>query len=220
MRTLVILFTMLDFSRQPHRRFNVLNGTWVLVSPHRTQRPWQGQMEKTAPDERPQYDPGCYLCPGNARAGGHRNPPYTSTFVFDNDFAALLPDTPGGTFDRDGLLVAAGERGICRVGCFSPRHDLTVARMSVPDLTLVVDVWAAQYQELGARPEINHVQIFENRGEMMGASNPHPHCQIWASSSIPTEVAAEQRQQAQWRQAMDRACYATIWLSNASRANG
>ena len=156
-------------------------------------------MEKTAPAAQPAYDPGCYLCPGNARAGGARNPPYTSTFVFDNDFAALLPGTPAETVERDGLLIAAGEPGICRVGCFSPRHDLTVARMSVPDLALVVDVWAAQYAELGRQPDIDHVQIFENRGEMMGASNPHPHCQIWASSSIPTEVAAEQREQSAWR---------------------
>ena len=183
---------MLDLTQHPHRRFNLLNGSWVLVSPHRTDRPWQGQVEKTAPAAQPAYDPNCYLCPGNSRAGGARNPAYASTFVFDNDFAALLPGSPAGADDRDGLLIAAGEPGICRVGCFSPRHDLTVARMSVADLTLVVDVWAAQYAELGRQPRIGHVQIFENRGQMMGASNAHPHCQIWASSSIPTEAAAEQ----------------------------
>ena len=190
---------MLDLTQHPHRRFNLLNGSWVLVSPHRTERPWQGQVERAAPAAQPEYDPNCYLCPGNSRAGGARNPPYTSTFVFDNDFAAMLRATPAGTEDRNDLLIAAGEPGICRVGCFSPRHDLAVSRMSVPDLTLVVDVWAAQYAELGRQPGIGHVQIFENRGEMMGASNPHPHCQIWASSSIPTEVAAEQREQAAWR---------------------
>ena len=152
-------------------------------------------------DAQPDYDPNCYLCPGNARAGGARNPAYTSTFVFDNDYAAMLPGTPAGTEDRNGLLIAAAEPGICRVGCFSPRHDLTVSRMSVPDLTLVVDVWAEQYADLGRQPHIGHVQIFENRGAMMGASNPHPHCQIWAGSSVPTEVAAEQREQAAWRAA-------------------
>jgi UDPglucose--hexose-1-phosphate uridylyltransferase len=158
-------------------------------------------VEKTAVDAQPDYDPNCYLCPGNARAGGARNPAYTSTFVFDNDYAAMLPGTPAGTEDRNGLLIAAAEPGICRVGCFSPRHDLTVSRMSVPDLTLVVDVWAEQYADLGRQPHIGHVQIFENRGAMMGASNPHPHCQIWAGSSVPTEVAAEQREPAAWRAA-------------------
>lgn len=190
---------MLDLMQQPHRRYNPLNGSWVLVSPHRTQRPWQGQVEKAAASSQPQYDPACYLCPGNARAGGVRNPAYTGTFVFDNDFAALLPAAPPETGDRHGLLIAAGETGICRVGCFSPRHDLIVSRMSVADLTLVVDLWAAQYAELGGLPDIGHVQIFENRGEMMGASNPHPHCQIWATRSVPPEAAAEQRAQAAWR---------------------
>jgi len=190
---------MLDLTQHPHRRFNMLNRSWVLVSPHRTQRPWQGQVEKSAQTTQPPYDPACYLCPGNARAGGVRNPEYSSTFVFDNDFAALLPGTPAESANREGLLIAEGEPGICRVACFSPRHDLTVSRMKTADLELVVDTWTAQYTGLGRMPLIRYVQIFENRGEMMGASNPHPHCQIWASSSIPTEAAAEQRAQTDYR---------------------
>lgn len=185
----------------PHRRMNLLTGEWVLVSPHRTKRPWQGQMETPAPAERPAYDPECYLCPGNARAGGAQNPPYTSTFVFENDYAALLPNADPVNFQRsltpDGpaLLVAEGERGICRVVCFSPRHDLTLAQMSATEIRSVVDVWAAQYTELGAIPWVNHVQIFENRGAMMGASNPHPHGQIWATATVPVEPAKELVQQ-------------------------
>src|SRR5437762_5588807 len=162
---------MFELSENPHRRYNPLTREWVLVSPHRTKRPWQGQVEEVAQESQPRYDPLCYLCPGNVRAGDHVNPPYTSTFVFDNDFAALLPDTQAGEFDEAGLLVAEGERGVCRVICFSPRHDLTIARMSGAELRCVVDVWAEQYGELGRLPFIKHVQIFENRGALMGASN-------------------------------------------------
>jgi UDPglucose--hexose-1-phosphate uridylyltransferase len=184
----------------------------VLVSPQRASRPWQGQIE-SAPVDRPQsYDPACYLCPGNARAGGARNPQYLSTFVFDNDFPALRQDTPAGVFNPDvfnrksggdhkssddddkstqGLIRAETETGVCRVVCFSPRHDLTLARMDVPSIAAVVDTWCDQYRALGELPSIGHVQIFENRGEMMGASNPHPHCQIWATASVPDEVAIE-----------------------------
>jgi UDPglucose--hexose-1-phosphate uridylyltransferase len=181
----------INWTQDPHRRYNALTGEWVLVSPHRTQRPWQGQVEKTPGAAAVEYDPSCYLCPGNPRAGGHRNPPYTTTFVFDNDFAALRPDTPPGDF-HDGLLTARAEPGICRVVCFSPRHHLTVSRMDLGALRTVVDTWVDQYVQLGAMPFINSVQIFENRGEMMGASNPHPHCQIWANESIPVELAKEQ----------------------------
>src|SRR3954464_15220910 len=176
----------------PHRRFNPLTREWVLVSPHRTQRPWQGQVEKTATEVQPQYDPECYLCPGNSRAGGHRNPKYESTFVFDNDFAALKPDVEQLSISEQGLIVAESERGICRVICFSPRHDLTLARMSGPEIRTVIDFWASQYQELGQIPWINAVQVFENRGAMMGASNPHPHCQVWANSTVPNEPAREE----------------------------
>ena len=190
---------MFDWKQDPHRRFNPLTREWVLVSPHRTQRPWQGQVEKTEAAAAPDYDPECYLCPGNARAGGARNPPYTSTFVFDNDFAALKPDTRRDRFERDGLLIAESEPGVCRVLCFSPKHNLTIANMEAADLRTVVDRWVDQYSELGARENIRYVEIFENRGAMMGASNPHPHCQIWSSYDLPNEVAKEQAAQAEWR---------------------
>ncbi len=191
---------MLDLAAQPHRRFNPLTREWVLVSPHRTERPWQGQVEGSTAAARPQYDPSCYLCPGNVRAGGVRNPAYSSTFVFDNDYATLRPDTPSGASALDDLLVAEAEPGVCRVVCLSPRHDLTVADMSIPDLRTVVDTWISQQNELAGLPFINYVQIFENRGEMMGCSNPHPHCQIWASRALPNEIAKEQASQLSFRQ--------------------
>jgi UDPglucose--hexose-1-phosphate uridylyltransferase len=182
---------------EPHRRRNLLTGEWVLVSPHRAKRPWQGQVEKPAREQRPAHDPTCYLCPGNERVGGVRNPPYTGTFVFDNDFAALRPGPEPAVVDVEGLLAARGERGLCRVICFSPRHDHSLPDMDVPTIRRVVDLWAEQYAELGARPEIGHVQIFENKGAAMGASNPHPHGQIWAQESVPLEPARETaRQQA------------------------
>lgn len=159
----------------------------MLVSPHRTERPWQGAVERLPPIERPRYDPTCYLCPGNQRAGGVRNPQYGATFVFENDFTALKKDVPATKIDvrNKGLIVAEGEAGICRVMCFSPRHDLTFSSMEVGDIEEVIRVWSSQFTELGGMDGINHVQIFENRGEMMGASNPHPHCQIWATRSVP-----------------------------------
>ena len=169
----------------PHRRFNPLTREWVLVSPHRTKRPWLGRVEKPAAANLPAYDPTCYLCPGNERADGARNPKYTSTFVFDNDFAALLPDAPSFEVDDGGLLVVRTEKGICRVMCFSPRHDLTIPRMSLNAICEVIGVWTAEFRRLGEIDWVRHVQIFENRGALMGASNPHPHCQIWANASVP-----------------------------------
>lgn len=177
----------------PHRRYNPLLGQWILVSPHRTKRPWLGQVERTVPDLRPQYDPQCYLCPGNQRAGDAVNPPYTSTLVFVNDFSALLPDVPMEATEREELFRVQAVRGECRVICFSPRHDLTLAQMAVPDIRRVVDVWAEQVTDLGRH--YRWVQLFENKGAVMGCSNPHPHGQVWAGSALPNEAAAEDRQQ-------------------------
>jgi UDPglucose--hexose-1-phosphate uridylyltransferase len=177
----------------PHKRLNLLTGEWVLVSPHRTKRPWQGKVEETAPVSMPQYEPSCYLCPGNERAGGLRTPRYYGTYVFDNDFAALLGGSAGGTVKENGLLVARGERGVCRVICFSPRHDLTLALMDRGEIGKVVDVWAEQYRDLGAIDFIKYVQIFENRGAIMGCSNPHPHGQVWANETVPDLPAREQQ---------------------------
>jgi UDPglucose--hexose-1-phosphate uridylyltransferase len=183
----------LKLTEDPHRRLNPLTNEWVLVSPHRATRPWQGEVAQLQTAVEPQYDPTCYLCPGNSRAGGVRNPAYTTTFVFDNDFAALKRETPKDRMDVDGmgLLVAQSEPGICRVICFSPRHDLTLATMDAAGIEVVVQTWIEQFRELGAVEAINHVQIFENRGAMMGASNPHPHCQIWATASIPEAPSKE-----------------------------
>lgn len=180
-----------DLQEHPHRRLNPLTGACVIVSPHRTRRPWQGQVEKLRPNELPVYDPTCYLCPGNERAGGARNPDYTGTFVFDNDFASVLPDTPPGKVRLDDLLLATSERGIARVLCFSPRHDLTLAVMTTAEIRLVVEAWVQQTETLGAIPWVRHVQLFENRGAMMGSSNPHPHGQIWATEHLPDEPAKE-----------------------------
>jgi UDPglucose--hexose-1-phosphate uridylyltransferase len=175
----------------PHRRWNPLLLEWVLVSPHRTQRPWLGQVVSPARAPRVEYDPECYLCPGNSRAGGSRNPAYGATYVFDNDYPALLPDAGPFEVDQNGLIVARSERGICRVVCFSPRHDLTIPRMQPEEIRAVIDVWAGQYRELGGIPWVQHVQIFENRGTLMGASNPHPHCQIWANETLPNQPTRE-----------------------------
>jgi UDPglucose--hexose-1-phosphate uridylyltransferase len=182
----------------PHRRYDPLRGRWVLVSPHRTQRPWQGEVNPTDSKPALHYDPECYLCPGNTRAGGKQNPQYTGVFVFENDYAALLPDSPAGS-SEDGLLHAESERGLCRVLCFHPDHSLTLAGMDVADIVRVVEAWTTQFIELGAHPGIQHVQIFENRGAMMGASNPHPHCQIWATEHVPDEPAIEVANQLAWQ---------------------
>ena len=186
----------LDFREASHRRLNPLTGEWVLVSPHRMQRPWQGKREAVAAAPMLAHDPTCYLCAGNTRANGAVNPDYSHTFVFDNDFAALKADAPAKRIE-DGLLVAEGESGICRVICFSPRHDLTLAKMTVADIERVVDAWVEETINLGGRPDIGAVQIFENRGEIMGCSNPHPHGQIWATRHLPNELEKEAHRQAE-----------------------
>lgn len=189
-----------DLQQHPHRRFNPLTREWILVSPHRTQRPWQGQTEASGEEAIPAYDPQCYMCPGNQRASGASNPAYDGVYVFDNDYPSLLSNTPSGSYTQSDLLIAESEPGVCRVVCFSPRHDLTMARMPVGEIERLVNTWSEQFQELGARPSINYVQIFENRGAMMGCSNPHPHCQIWATSTVPNYPAAEQVSQQEYQQ--------------------
>jgi UDPglucose--hexose-1-phosphate uridylyltransferase len=184
----------------PHRRYNPLQREWVLVSPHRTARPWQGEVGQSSGFSEVHYDPQCYLCPGNTRAGGHVTPKYESVYIFDNDYAALLPDSGDPErADAPELLRAERERGRCRVLCFHPDHSLTLARMQVPDIRRVVDAWTEEYQTLGATPEFRYVQIFENRGAMMGASNPHPHGQIWTTEHIPDEPQKETDALLAWR---------------------
>lgn len=172
-----------------HRRYNPLTGEWVQVSPHRSKRPWQGQTEAILSSEIPEYDPTCYLCPGNRRANGELNPQYGLTYSFGNDFAALVDDVPSGEISEQGLLIARSERGLCRVICFSPQHNLTIPELSCPEIENVVDLWIREYNHLSENKHINHVQIFENKGATMGCSNPHPHGQIWAQESIPVEPA-------------------------------
>ena len=190
-----------DLTHRPHRRWNPLTGQYVLVSPHRTQRPWQGKQEAVPQATRPSHDPTCYLCPGNTRAGGQVNPDYPGTFAFDNDFASLLPrpagEAPGagpaGTLDP--LFRAEPETGVCKVVCFSPRHDLSLPELTLPELEGVLATWTEQTRLLAADPELRYVQVFENKGELMGCSNPHPHSQIWATEHLPNEPARELAQQ-------------------------
>ncbi len=184
----------------PHRRFNPLTGEWVLVSPHRLLRPWQGKVERVPDDQRPQYDPNCYLCPGNARADSARNPAYQGTFVFDNDFAALLPEAATFPGESSPLFRSEGAPGRCQVVCFSPRHDLSLPELSVAEIASVIRSWSTQTRLLLQDRAINHVQVFENKGELMGCSNPHPHSQIWATSHLPNEVQKEFDRQRSYRE--------------------
>ena len=186
-----------DANEYPHRRLNPLTGEYVLVSPHRAKRPWLGQVEKLPVEERPSYDPTCYLCPGNTRTSGAINPDYSQTYVFPNDFAALLPQTPHGAVDS-ALFQLQAVRGTARVICFSPRHDLTLPEMALPDIRQVVDTWAEQITELGQT--YRWVQIFENKGAVMGCSLPHPHGQVWALDRLPNEPFKEDGQQKRYWQ--------------------
>ena len=203
-------------SNKPHRRLNPLTGEYVLVSPHRTQRPWQGKQEATPQDRRPAHDPACYLCPGNTRAGGKVNPDYQGTFAFDNDYAALLPElNPSGP--QDPLFQSVPEFGICRVVCFSPRHDLSLPELSPAELEAVLATWTEETRTLGAHPGISYVQVFENKGELMGCSNPHPHSQIWATQHLPNEPAKELSRQAEYLQRLGRPLLADYLAAELQR---
>jgi len=210
----------MNLSDFPHRRLNPLTGEYVLVSPHRSKRPWLGKVENAPPTAQVKHDPNCYLCPGNKRAEGAINPDYKSAWAFTNDFSALLSKVPVESMDQQGLLVAQTESGVCRVVCFSPRHDLTLSRMQTPEIENVIEVWTDEYKTLGSDPNINYVQIFENRGDIMGCSNPHPHCQIWASRSVPDIPASEDAHQAAWHSQKGRCLlcdYLKLELTEKSR---
>ncbi|HUD18895.1 MAG TPA: UDP-glucose--hexose-1-phosphate uridylyltransferase [Patescibacteria group bacterium] len=186
-----------DFSL-PHRRYNPLTGDWILVSPQRTKRPWQGSIEAVALDVIPDYDPACYLCPGNTRASGQVNENYTGTFVFTNDHPSLLPDPPPGTYKTGDLMVAQQERGTSRVVCYTPHHNRTMAQMNEQEIVDVIKTWEHEYETIGDSPNISYVQIFENKGGLMGPSSPHPHSQIWANEHLPTIIQKEQTNQKQF----------------------
>jgi UDPglucose--hexose-1-phosphate uridylyltransferase len=183
-----------DLQDYSHKRYNILIGEWVLVSPHRAKRPWQGQNEEISTAQRPKHDPSCYLCAGNTRINGEKNPDYKDVFVFTNDFAALQKSSPQFSVN-EGLFKAESEQGICKVICFSPDHSKSLADMAIEDIDKVVKTWQKEYSVLGSNEMVNYVQIFENKGAVMGCSNPHPHGQIWSQSTLPNEVDKKDQQQ-------------------------
>jgi len=191
---------MFDLKEHSHTRLNLLTGDWILVSPHRMKRPWQGKTEELVKEDRPAYDASCYLCPTNKRMDGSLNPDYKKAYSFVNDFSALLAQTPSGTVNENNLLVANSETGICKVICFSPLHNLTLPQMNIGDIESVIDLWQDEFKALSKNTFIKYIQIFENKGELMGCSNPHPHGQIWASSSVPLELSKETEQQKKYFQ--------------------
>ena len=180
----------MTFKNSSHRRKNILTGEWVLVSPHRTKRPWQGMQEQAKELKTLKYDPNCYLCPGNTRANNEINPDYKNTYSFINDFSAILDIKT--EYYNDNLLEAHTESGICKVLCYSPNHSLTMPQMDESEIVSIIKLWQKEYKDLGSLKSINNIQIFENKGESMGCSNPHPHGQIWAQKSIPTEILKKQ----------------------------
>ncbi len=200
----------------PHRRKNILTGEWILVSPHRTQRPWQGEVQSQKGSPSVNFDPSCYLCPGNIRANGDRNPDYTATYVFTNDFSALLPDIPKRSL-QENFFKATSERGICRVVNYSPHHNLTLSDMDVKSIVEVIKTWQREFRTLSQNDFINYIQIFENKGTMMGNSNPHPHCQIWAQESIPNEPLKEQRQQTKYYRQHKRTLLSDYWKNEKKK---
>ena len=186
---------MFDLKEHPHRRLNILTGEWILVSPHRSKRPWQGKVETLPADNRPEYDANCYLCPSNKRSNGTANPVYKGTYVFTNDFSSLLNDTPQGNYQNGNLLKAESESGICRVITFSERHSLTLPELPVDEIKRLIELWCIEFEELSANTLLKNIQVFENKGDVMGCSNPHPHGQIWAQTSLPQEIIKETIQQ-------------------------
>ena len=190
---------MQDYSsvQRPHRRFDPLSGEWVLNSPHRLQRPWLGEEAPVPQREPASHDPQCYLCPGNRRAGGASNPDYDRTYVFDNDYPALLPEAGQAVRDGSPLFRSEPASGTARVICYSPDHSRALAELDDEERLSVVQTFCDQTADLGR--SWNHVQLFENKGEMMGCSNPHPHAQVWASAHVPEMVVAEDRNQREWQ---------------------